>query len=562
MQSGERIMINGRDYRLGSVLSTGAGSYGQVWAATDANGRAVALKFINTEAMSQADSSLRGHWRAHLEREIAFLAGLDADRSRHIVALLDHGQVDDQPVLVLERLAANLNQWLGLQRRDGAPPPDMARILDWAEQILDGLDVIHHAGFVYRDLKFSNILVGDGGALLKLADFGSLKREDGESTVSFAGTPATMAPEQVLPARLGPEGCEYVVDYRADYYALGLLLFALLTERPATDAQRRLGQLLALHGQEGASQHREQLGGLNDEERELLRRSIEFWTVPVMTGPDSGGAAVLLAELIDRLLARDPADRPRHSAAIRTVLDTVRAGQPMMPAIPPEPVIPAGVPNWDAFPPVAPPNRHPRRAGPTDRSPWPWRTAALTGLLGLAGAVAWAVLQPAGPFGQDHAEPLSAVIAPAPPPYSGTEPPSEPVATASPAPAVAVNPPAIESPVAPDAPGLDEPAESTASTASGSMADPVLEPTAESGTESIADVPAPAVASDDAELAMPLTKPDVPAVVATPPGSVMPASGERPAPARPQKPVSGKTVKAIPPPVSYTHLTLPTTILV
>ena len=39
MQSGERIVLEGREYRLGSVLSTGAGSYGQVWAAADPAGR-------------------------------------------------------------------------------------------------------------------------------------------------------------------------------------------------------------------------------------------------------------------------------------------------------------------------------------------------------------------------------------------------------------------------------------------------------------------------------------------------------------------------------------------
>ena len=145
-----------------------------------------------------------------------FLTGLNADESRHIVTLIDAGLVDDQPVLVMERLQADLGQWLAQQRRDQAPPPELAQIPDWAEQILDGLDVVHRAGFVYRDLKFSNLLVGDNGALLKLADFGALKRENGDSTRSFIGTPATMAPEQALPVRQSVAGgCEYAVDYRA-----------------------------------------------------------------------------------------------------------------------------------------------------------------------------------------------------------------------------------------------------------------------------------------------------------------------------------------------------------
>ncbi|MDS4070095.1 MAG: protein kinase [Candidatus Competibacter sp.] len=545
MQSGERIAINGRDYRLGSVLSTGAGNYGQVWAATDAAGRAVALKFINTEAMSQADPGLRGHWRAHLEREIVFLAGLDAGQSRHVVALFDHGLVDDQPVLVMERLAANLNQWLGQRRREGAPPPDLTRILDWTEQILDGLDVIHRAGFVYRDLKCSNILVGDDGALLKLADFGSLKREDGDSTRSFVGTPATMAPEQVLPARQDPNGCEYTVDYRADYYALGLLLFTLLTERPATDAQRRLGQLLALYGQEGASRHREQLGGLSDEERQLLRCSIEFWTVPVLTGPASGGVAASLTDLIDRLLAREPAGRPRNSAEIRVVLDAARAGQPTGPALAPESVVPAGVPNWDTLPPVVPPNRRQRRAGGSDRSPWSRRTVGLAGLFGLAGAVAWAIFQPSDPLRQDRAESPSAAIAPAPIPAA--EPPAKPAGPASPAPEVAGQSPVPEPPAAPEAaPRADE---ATASTAPGSMAEPAHESIAGPRIESVADAPAPTVAPGETEPVLPPPEPDVPAVVATPSKTVTPASAKRAVLSRPAKPAGEKTIKASPPPV-------------
>jgi serine/threonine protein kinase len=421
MQSGERIVIKGREYRLGSVLSTGAGSYGQVWAATDPADRVVALKFINAEAMSQADGSLHGHWRAHLEREIAFLDGLDATQSRHVVTLLAHDQVDGQPVLVLERLQANLGQWLSQLRREGTPPPDLACILDWAEQILDGLDVIHRAGFVYRDLKFSNILVGDGGALLKLADFGSLKREDGDSTRSCIGTPATMAPEQIVPIRQGANGCEYAVDFRADYYALGLLLFALLTEQSTTTAQRRLGQLLALHGQEGAGKHRDELGGLTEEERELLRRSIEFWTVPARPEQGRRGTALLLTDLLDQLLTCDPAARPASSAAIRAVLDAARADQPTL-----SPVLSDGL----APPPDTPPNRHPRRTHSSAPPPWLKRAVGLIGAAGLAGALAWAtVIRPV--LDERQVQPVNAAFAPSPQANSSTRLPPAPESTAS-----------------------------------------------------------------------------------------------------------------------------------
>ena len=413
MQSGEWIVIDGREYQLDTVLSIGAGSYGQVWAATDDTGREVALKFINAEMMAQADPSLRGHWRAHLEREIAFLAGLDPDQSRHVIALIDHGQVDGQPVLVMERMATNLGHWLAQQQRNSAPPPDLARILDWARQILTGLEVIHNAGFVYRDLKFSNILVDEHGTHLKLADFGSLKRENGDSTRSFIGTPATMAPEQALPVRFGREGNEYLVDYRADYYALGLLLFSLLTRQPATAAQRRLGQLLAQHGQEGAAQHGEELGGLNDEERDLLRQSIEFWTVPTLTLP-GGSIAARLTGFINRMLARDPTERPQSSTEIHVVLNNVRSSQSDAPTLAPA-TLPMD-PDWDlSLPPTQPPNRHRRHPGNPRHSRWLHRTAALVGVMGLAGALAWAiVIEPVGDLQPEHLTPADAVITTAP----------------------------------------------------------------------------------------------------------------------------------------------------
>ncbi|HCK82299.1 MAG TPA: protein kinase [Candidatus Competibacter sp.] len=468
MQNGERIVVAGREYRLGPVLSSGAGSYGQVWAAVDPSGRAVALKIINTEAMSQADPSLHGHWRAHLEREISFLDGLAPQQSRHIVTLIAHDQVDGQPVLVLERMQANLGQWLAQSRRNGDLPPDLPSILDWTEQILDGLEVVHHAGFVYRDLKFSNILVGEQGAVLKLADFGSLKREDGDSTRSFIGTPATMAPEQLLPVRRGAQGCEYAVDFRADYYALGLLLFALITAQPTTAAQRRLGQLLALHGQEGAGQHRESLGGLSDGEREQVRRSIEFWTVPVRAARARNEAPPLLIGLLDRLLARDPAARPASSAAIRAILDAVRATQPDA----------LNVPDDLTSPPDTPPNRHPRRAGPSGRS----RSRRVMGLLalsGLAAALALAVVIRPGQLAQPE------------PPDAALTTPESPAAPDRPNP-VAVStvpefkaPPAAAPAAPPEPPSAPAPSEAEWAAASQSAPTPPAQPplAEETGTD-------------------------------------------------------------------------------
>ena len=549
MYSGESLTINDRDYRLETVLAAGAGSYGQVWAATDAAGCAVALKFINAEAMAQVDPSLRGHWRAHLEREIVFLTGLDADQSRHIVTLIDAGLVDDQPVLIMERLQADLGQWLAQQQRDQAPPPDLAQILDWAEQILDGLEVVHRAGFVYRDLKFSNLLVGEDGALLKLADFGALKRENGDSTRSFIGTPATMAPEQALPVRQSlAGGCEYAVDYRADYYALGLLLFILLTGQPATAAQRRLGQLLALYGQEGAGQHREPLGGLEDQEREALRRAIEFWTAPVSTVP-GGGVAGQLTELIAGLLACDPADRPQHGAAIRAMLKAASAGQPVLSALVPERIEPVIVLDQDPLPPVMV-RRPSHRTKTATVSPWLRRGVGLASLLTVVGTVAWAILPPDLLSGSHRVETPAATVAPVKPEVAANPDPPLPPAPAMtaipplpPAPAMTSGPPPP-----PDLPAAPEPSATPESAARvTTLPEPAALP--------VADAPA---ADDQAS---------APPVVSAPPPALQPTATVRSPPARSaksarEKPVA-KITKAKPPaePVEKTIKTAPVAIV-
>ena len=562
MYSGEPLTINDRDYRLETVLSTGGGSYGQVWAATDAAGGAVALKLINAEAMAQVEPGLRGHWRAHLEREIVFLNSLDADQSRHIVTLIDAGLVDGQPVLVMERLQADLGQWLAQQRRDQAPPPDLAQILDWAGQILDGLDVVHRAGFVYRDLKFSNVLVGQDGALLKLADFGALRRENGDSTRSFIGTPATMAPEQVLPVRQSVAGgCEYAVDYRADYYALGLLLFILFTGQPATAAQRRLGQLLALHGQEGAGQHHEQLGGLDDEERELLRRAIEFWTVPVATLP-GGGVAAGLTDLITRLLARDPAERPQHRAVIQATLAAAGAGQPVGSKPVPEPVEAVMVPDPNRPSPLIV-RRIPHRVKTAPASPWLRRGAGLLSLLALVGAVAWAILPPDWRSPSPRIAAPMAVTTPVVKPDAATHPArTEPVPVPVPVPEPTVSiPKAVEpaTPVAqtplPEPPTIPKPV-----AVKESAAKVTLMPEPESALSG-AEEPAPPTVDVPSPVTQPArVRPPAPDRIAKPlreklaPKIVKPTPAAEPV-AKIVKPVlpvepAAKTVKATPPAIA------------
>lgn len=328
MQNGDTLILNACRYKLNERIDSGSSGYGAVWAARDPDGRPVAIKLVNADRMTQVDPAFGPQWRAHLEREIDFLSQLRDDEAAHIVKLLDHGDVDGQPVLVLERLQANLDQWL--KQTPQPLPPRL--VLEWAQQILAGLTTVHAHNFVYRDLKFGNVLVGENGRCLKLADFGTLKPHRDEGTVSFAGTPTVMAPEQRLPSRYQDGQPVYDIDYRTDYYALGLILFALFTGQRTVAAQSEIERMLERVGHEGASREGQSLGGLSDEEQEKLKREVWARLVGDATfGPDQHGRTALaqsLYELILALLAPRKEDRPASAEPIRAVLDDALTALP------------------------------------------------------------------------------------------------------------------------------------------------------------------------------------------------------------------------------------------
>ena len=202
-------------YRILSRL--GQGGMGVVYRARDDQlGRLVAVKMI-AEDMDDEES------RKRLRREAQAAARV---HHPNVCEIYDFGQVGESLYIVMELLEGE-----ALDTRIGRGPLPVSEAIRLATEILTALEVLHAEGLVHRDLKPSNFFLTAQG--VKLLDFGLAKGvvkglgELQDRTMTqltragiVVGTPRYMAPEQV---RGEP------VDHRADLFALGAVLFEVLT---------------------------------------------------------------------------------------------------------------------------------------------------------------------------------------------------------------------------------------------------------------------------------------------------------------------------------------------
>ncbi len=186
--------------------------------------RTVALKMILTGQHANP---------AQLARFVAEAQCMARMRHPHIVQIHEAGEADGWPYLVLEFVdGGTLAQRLGRPQ----PPREAARLVG---QLAAAVAFAHERSVVHRDLKPGNVLLAATGEA-KVADFGLAKVADADggltSSGAILGSPSYMSPEQAL-----GEGKD--VGPAADIYALGVILFEMLTGRVPFSAETRAGLL-------------------------------------------------------------------------------------------------------------------------------------------------------------------------------------------------------------------------------------------------------------------------------------------------------------------------------
>ena len=265
----------------------GGGGMSRVFLADELRlGRQVVVKVLSPELAAGISAE-------RFEREIRLAASL---QQANIVPVLSVGETNGLPYYTMPYVEGESLR-AALANQPPLPISDVLRILG---DVARALQYAHERGIVHRDIKPDNVLLSGGTAVV--TDFGIAKALSasrmGASGATLTqlgtsiGTPAYMAPEQ---AAGDPD-----VDARADIYALGCMAYELLAGRPPF-AERTPQRILAAHMGEAPKPITE------------LRHAVP----------------VALGDLVMRMLAKEPAERPQNATEVIVALDSVTSGSGM-----------------------------------------------------------------------------------------------------------------------------------------------------------------------------------------------------------------------------------------
>ncbi|MFC7221507.1 serine/threonine-protein kinase [Streptomyces polyrhachis] len=221
-------LIAGR-YRLGSVL--GRGGMGTVWRARDeVLGRIVAVKELRFP--SAVDEEEKRRLVTRTLREAKAIARI---RNTSAVTVYDVVEEDDRPWIVMELVEGR--SLADAVKEDGPLTPRRAAEVGLA--VLDVLRAAHGEGILHRDVKPSNVLIGNDGRVV-LTDFGIAQVEGDPSITStgmLVGAPSYISPERARGHKPGPA---------SDLWSLGGLLYAAVEGHPPYDLGSAIATLTAV----------------------------------------------------------------------------------------------------------------------------------------------------------------------------------------------------------------------------------------------------------------------------------------------------------------------------
>ncbi|MGW7367665.1 protein kinase domain-containing protein, partial [Streptomyces sp. NPDC054841] len=279
-------LLDGR-YRVDARIAVGG--MATVYRAVDTRlDRVLALKVMHPALATDA---------SFVERFIREAKSVARLSHPNVVGVFDQGAQGAYVYLAMEYVAGcTLRDVL---RERGALQPRAA--LDIMEPVLAALGAAHRGGFVHRDVKPENVLIGDDGRV-KVADFGLVRAVGSETNTSGSvlGTVSYLAPEQIESG---------TADTRADVYACGVVLYEMLT---------------------GGKPHS------GDTPAQVLFQHLnEDVPAPSAVVP---GLAPELDELVASATARNPEARPYDAVALLAQTRAARAalGDDQLDAVPPQ----------------------------------------------------------------------------------------------------------------------------------------------------------------------------------------------------------------------------------
>ncbi|ATB36594.1 serine/threonine protein kinase [Cystobacter fuscus] len=354
------------DPRIGTVLQEryrilqriSAGGMGVVYRGERIElGRAVAIKFLHSWMATEPSFQRRFQIEAQAMSRLSHPC---------CVSVIDFGVQDGAPFMVMDFVTG---QPLRTLLRESGPLP-VKRALGIVRQVLAGLAHAHAQNIVHRDIKPDNLILAEATGLgdqLRILDFGLAKLRDtvsGLTTGLAVGTPSYMAPEQI---RAGE------IDARTDLYAVGVLLFELLTGAKPFDSER-MTEVMRQHQEDAPPT----LGSIQ---------------------PEAGFSQELEA-VVHKAMAKKPGDRFQSASDFAAALDAL----PDVGAPSEAPRVKAHTPSPSSGHEATVPSRPQPKAAPDPRAPLPSRNkrpmlavgAAGALLVGLGAALLWQTKQGPG----------------------------------------------------------------------------------------------------------------------------------------------------------------------